>query len=278
MAGRLEGKVAFITGIARGQGRSHAVRLAEEGADIIGVDRCEVDMPGVEYPLATRADLDETIALVEKTGRRIVADVADIRDRDAMKAVLDRGLAEFGRLDTVVCNAGIMPGGANSDNLEAWDSAVSVLLTGQMLTIELTWPTLVEQGDGGSIIITSSMAALRPMMRTLKGRTMGLLGYSAAKAALMNLARNYASVLGAHRIRVNTIHPTGVRTLMVENEMMAIRAGQLDEQDLLSLVNTIPVELVESSDITDTVVFLASDESKMITGSSIPVDAGATLR
>lgn len=278
MAGRLEGKVAFITGIARGQGRSHAVRFGEEGADIIGVDIC-AQVPGVEYSMASRADLDETVNLVEKHGRRIVADVADVRDREAMRVVLDRGMTELGRLDTVICNAGVMPSyGETSDSMAAWNAAVDVLLTGQMQTIELCWPHLVAQGQGGSIVITSSMAALRPMMRTLEGRTLGVLGYSAAKAGVMNLARNYASVLAEHRIRVNTVHPTGVRTPMVENDMIESHFADAHEQDLLALNNPIPVDLVEASDITDMMVFLASDESRMVTGSYFPVDAGATLR
>jgi SDR family mycofactocin-dependent oxidoreductase len=278
MAGRLDRKVAFITGIARGQGRSHAVRFAEEGASIIGIDICG-PVAAVEYPMPTADDLRETVTLVEKAGGRIVADVADVRDRESMRAVLDRGRAEFGRLDTVIANAGVMPVyGPSSDTGAAWQACLDVLLTGTMNTIELTFPILVDQGEGGSIVITSSMAALRPMMRTLSGRTLGVLGYSAAKAAVVNLARNYASILAEHRIRVNTVHPTGVRTPMVVNDMLETHFAEAQEQDLLALNNPIPVDLVEASDVTDTMVFLASDESKMITGSALAVDAGATLR
>jgi SDR family mycofactocin-dependent oxidoreductase len=278
MTGRLEGKVAFITGVARGQGRSHAVRFAEEGADIIGIDLCATP-EGMDYELSTRADLDETIEMVEKLDRRIVADVADVRDRESMRTVLDRGIAELGRLDCVLANAGVMPVyGPHANEMTSWGLALDVLLTGVMHTVELTYPRLVAQGQGGSIAITSSMAALRPMMRTENGKTLGVLGYSAAKAGLVNLARNYASVLAEHRIRVNTVHPTGVRTPMVDNEMMAGYWPTADPADLLALNNPIPTDLIEASDVTDMMVFLCSDESRYVTGSALVVDAGATLR
>jgi len=276
--GRLEGKVAFITGVARGQGRSHAVRFAEEGANIIGVDIC-ADMDGVDYPLATPADLRETELLVEKAGGRIVTGVADVRDIDSMEKVLSRGLAEFGRLDSVLANAGIMPiYGDTARKMKAWHDCLDVLLTGVLRTVELTYPKLVEQGTGGSIAITSSMAGIVPLMRTEQAHTVGKLGYSAAKAALVNLARNYASFLAVHHIRVNTVHPTGVNTPTIDNDVLRDYVRTANPEDLRTLVNAIPVGVVESADISNAMVWLCSDESRYFTGSSLRLDAGADLR
>jgi SDR family mycofactocin-dependent oxidoreductase len=259
MTGRLEGKVAFITGAARGQGRSHAVRFAEEGADIIGLDIC-ADIPGTGYPLGTRAELDETVALVEKLDRRMIAGVADVRDRESMARVLDQGVAELGRLDFVLANAGILPGaGPDANKVSAWQNTIDVLLTGVMNTVELTYPRLIEQGEGGAIVITSSMAA-------------------AAKEALVNLMRNYASILAEHRIRVNAIQPTGVHTPMIHNAAVEELLKTKTQQDGLTLVNAIPVYAVEPVDISNAMLFLCSEEARYITGSAIRVDAGANLR
>lgn len=278
MTGRLEGKVAFITGAARGQGRSHAVRFAEEGADIIGVDIC-ADIPGTGYPLATRADLDETVALVEKLDRRMIAGVGDVRDRESMRKVLDDGMAQLGRLDFVLANAGIMPiYGEHANEFRAWQDTLDVLLTGVMHTVELTYPRLVEQGQGGAIVITSSMAAVQPMARTEAAKTLGLLGYSAAKEALVNLMRNYASILAEHNVRVNAIQPTGVNTPMVNNQMTADHWAEQSDQDALVLVNAIPVPLVEPIDITEAMLWLCSEGGRYVTGSAIRVDAGSNLR
>jgi len=274
----LEGRVAFITGIARGQGRSHAVRLAESGADIIGVDIC-APIEDVEYPLATRDDLDETVKLVEGLGRRIVADVGDVRDRDSLDAVYQRGLGEFGRLDFVIANAGVMPVfGPRANEFASWQLCLDVLLTGVLNTVELTYKQLVEQGDGGSIVITSSMAALKPMMRTEGSHSYGLLGYSAAKAGLVNLARNYASILAVHRIRVNTLHPTSVNTPMIHNEMIERHWATADPEDMQVLVSAIPVMEVEPEDISAAVAWLCSDDSRYFTGNEVRIDAGANLR
>jgi SDR family mycofactocin-dependent oxidoreductase len=275
---RMTGKVAFITGAARGQGRSHALRLAEEGADIIAIDICD-QIASVEYPMSTESDLQETVKLVEDRDRRIVAQVADVRDPASLRRVLEIGLAEFGHLDCVIANAGIMPVyGDASTGMQSWQDSLDVLLTGVLNTVEATWPTLVEQGSGGSVVITSSMAALTPMLRTRHGHRLGLLAYSAAKAAVVNLARNYASMLAADYVRVNTIHPTGVDTPMVRNELLDRYFAESDPQDLLSLVNAIPVPLVEARDISEAVLWLCSDESRYVTGHALPVDAGATLR
>jgi SDR family mycofactocin-dependent oxidoreductase len=278
MQGRLAGKVAFITGLARGQGRSHALRLAEAGADIIGLDLC-AQMHSVGYPMSTPADLAQTVASVEALDRRIVAAPADVRDPESMRAVLERGIDHFGRLDFVIANAGVMPiWGQGSQTMQAWHDCLDVLLTGVLNTVELTYPLLRDQGEGGSIVITSSMAALAPMMWTEESHTLGLLGYSAAKSALVNLARNYASILAAHRIRVTSIHPTGVDTPMINNDVSRNRFADANQEDLRALVNAIPVNRVNPADISDAVLWLCSDESRYFTGAMLRIDAGASLR
>lgn len=278
MSGRLAGKVVFITGAARGQGRAHAVRFAQEGADVIGIDICE-QMPGVGYPMATSEDLDQTVKEVQALDRRMIAGKADVRDPDSMRAVLDIGIAEFGRLDFVLANAGIMPtSGPLSTTIRAWQDCLDVLLTGVLNTVELTYPRLVEQGEGGSIVLTSSMAALTPMMRTEGSHTYGKLGYGAAKAALINLARNYASFLAVHNIRVNTVHPTGVHTPMIHNEMLETYFANANHDDLQVLINAIPVDAVDPIDISNTMLWLCSDESRYFTGNALRLDAGASLR
>jgi SDR family mycofactocin-dependent oxidoreductase len=279
MTGRLEGKVVFITGVARGQGRSHAVRFAEEGADVIGIDICD-QIDSVGYPLSTKADLDETVRLVEALDRRIVVGQADVRDSESMKTVLEAGLAELGRLDFVIANAGIMPiWGEGSRTMQAWHDCLDVLLTGVLNTVELTYPILLEQNHGGSIVITSSMAGVeKPMMRTESSHTLGMLGYTTSKSALKSLMRNYASFLAAHSIRVNSVHPTGVNTPMIQNEMMASYFQEGSPEDMLTLVNSLPVPAVEPVDISNMMVFLCSEESRYFTGNVVRVDAGADLR
>ena len=278
MTGRFEGKVAFITGMARGQGRAHAVRLASEGADIIGVDICE-QMSHVEYPMSSVGDLKETVRLVEEHGGRILAEKADVRDRSGMEQVLEAGLSQFGRLDYVLANAGVMPiHGGLAKTPQAWQDCLDVLLTGVMNTVELTYPRLVSQKQGGSIVITGSMAGTKPMMRTLEGHSLGLLGYSAAKAALVSLAQNYASILAVHGIRVNVVHPTGVNTDMIHNEMIDTYHATAHPEDRLVLVNAIPVRAVEVDDITSLVLWLCSDEARFFTGNAVRLDAGASLR
>lgn len=278
MPGRLQGRVAFITGVARGQGRAHAIRFAEEGADIIGVDIC-AQMSNVDYPMATPADLEQTIKLVEGFGRRIVAGQGDVRDRESLEPVLDAGMAQLGRLDFVLANAGVMPiHGDLAMNMQAWHDCLDVLLTGVLNTVELTYPRLVAQGSGGSIVLTGSMAGVQPMMRTEGAHSPGLLGYSAAKAALVNLGRNYASILARHRIRVNVVHPTGVNTDMIHNEMIDTYHTSADLEDRQVLINAIPVSAVEPEDISNMMLWLCSDESRYFTGNAVRVDAGASLR
>jgi SDR family mycofactocin-dependent oxidoreductase len=275
---QLAGKVAFITGVARGQGRAHALRLAAAGADIVGLDIC-AQIDGVEYPMATPDDLAETVKLVEETGARIVVGVADVRDVDSMDAVYRAGLDAFGRLDFVIANAGIMPiFGDRSRDRAAWGLCLDVMLTGVLNTVELTYRQLVEQGDGGSIVITSSMAGLLPMMRTEYRHTFGMLGYSAAKAALVNLARNYASFLAVHRIRVNTVHPTGVDTPMINNSLVTDSYDTMPAEDMNLSANAIPVRAVDADDIAAAVLWLCSDDSRYYTGNAMRIDAGASLR
>jgi SDR family mycofactocin-dependent oxidoreductase len=278
MPGRFDGKVAYITGAARGQGRAHAIRLAGDGATIVGVDLCE-QIGTVDYPMSTRDDLDQTAKLVEQVGGQMLALVGDVRDRECLEEVYREGIATFGRIDYVVANAGIMPiWGRHADTMQAWQDCLDVLLTGVLNTLEPAWPRMVEQGTGGSIVITGSMAGVVPTMRTLGGRTLGLLGYSAAKAALTNLMRNYASMLAYHQIRVNILHPTGVNTPMIDNEMARDRFATANDEDLKTIVNAIPVDAVEPADVANAVAWLCSDESRYFTGSEMRIDAGADLR
>jgi SDR family mycofactocin-dependent oxidoreductase len=275
MAGKLEGKVALITGAARGQGRSHAVRFAQEGADIIAVDICE-PIPTVPYEGATKAELDETVRLVEAEDRRIVARVADTRSLDQMKAVVEEGVAELGRLDIVMANAGIATFSQAVDMTEEmWRTMIDINLTGEFFTIQPAIPHLIAAG-GGSIIITSSTAGLKGMQN--------IAHYSAAKHGVVGLMRSLANELAPHHIRVNTIHPTNVDTMMIQNQATrSVFGGGEDitrEQfaEAATPMNMLPVPWVEVSDITNAALFLASDDARYITAIQLPVDAGATQK
>jgi len=276
MAGRLEGKVAFITGAARGQGRNHAVRMAQEGADIIAVDICE-DIATVSpwYNLATKAELDETAKLVEATGRRVVARKADVRDLDALQAAFDEGVAELGRIDAVVANAGIASyGKAWELTAEQWKDMIDVNLTGVFHTAKVAIPKLIEQGSGGSITFTSSIGGLKGIQHVAH--------YVSAKHGIVGLMRTLANELGPYRIRVNTIHPTNVDTIMIQNPgtwgMFAPDDPEPTQEKAMPgfmSLNTLPVPWVECDDISNALLFLASDEARYITGVTLPVDAGA---
>jgi SDR family mycofactocin-dependent oxidoreductase len=269
--GRLEGKVAFITGAARGQGRSHAIRLAEEGAAIIALDICD-QIPSVFYPMSTKDDLDETRRLVNAAGGRIVTSVADVRDRAALQAAYDAGIDEFGRVDIVLANAGIMPVINQGFEEQAWHDAIAVMLTGVWHTLEVTVPGMIERGEGGSIVITSSAAGLSGMgLNTSPGQA----AYNAAKHGVVGLMRLYASQLAEHRIRVNTVHPTGLNSPMVANaEYGEFMQTHPDVAASPLYKNPMPVELIESIDISHAIVYLASDEARYVTGVTFPVDAG----
>jgi SDR family mycofactocin-dependent oxidoreductase len=272
--GRVEGKVALISGVARGQGRSHAVRLAEEGADIIGFDCC-ADDPWVEYPLATRDDLDETVKLVEKTGRRIHAEVADVRNTEAVAKVIDDGFAEFGRLDIVLANAGVMAiTGEQRMHREAYIAGIDVMLNGVFDTVNLAIPHIRAGGRGGAIVITSSTAGVYGGMAD---GNPGVMGYIASKHGVVGLMRAWANALAPERIRVNTVHPTGVNSPMITNEAFA-RFVEEFPTIAANLQNPLPVEngLIEPEDVTNTILHLVSDTGRYITGSTVMVDAGFT--
>jgi SDR family mycofactocin-dependent oxidoreductase len=271
--GKLDGKVAFITGAARGQGRAHAVRLAEEGADIIALDLCQ-QVDSVAYPMSTPDDLAATVKLVEDLDRRIFAREADVRDRSSLQRVLDDGLEAFGHVDIVLANAGIMPVmGDVSRGDQAWSDAIDVMLTGVFLTIEVATPPMVERGQGGSIVITSSTAGLKGLSKSRSVATAGMLGYHAAKHGVVGLMRAYANALASDRIRVNTVHPTGVNTPMVVNEAFGQYVAQYPEV-ATALQNPLPVSLIEAVDVSNAIVWLCSDEGRYITGVTLPVDAG----
>jgi SDR family mycofactocin-dependent oxidoreductase len=275
--GLLEGKVALISGAARGQGRSHAVRLAEEGADIIAVDICR-DVETMPYPGATPADLAETAKLVEERDRRIVTVEADVRDAQAMRDAVTEGVTTLGGLDIVCANAGVlgsMPATEITD--EQWDITIDTNLTGVWNTIRPALPILIDQGRGGSIIITSSTAGLKGLRN--------LSHYAAAKHGVVGLARSLAFELGEHWIRVNTVHPTAIRTAMVENESIFkkyrpdLENPQWDDvKHLFSGQNMLPVPTIEAVDISNAIVWLASDLARYVTAAAIPVDAGNTQR
>jgi SDR family mycofactocin-dependent oxidoreductase len=272
--GKLDGKVALITGAARGQGRAHAVGLAAEGADIVAIDLCsQVDT--VAYPMATPDDLAETVKLVEDKDRRIIAAEGDVRDLGVLRGLVSGARSELGRLDIILPNAGIMPTiGERGDDDQAFYDAIDIMLTGVWHTIRAALPVLIEQGEGGSIIITSSTAGLRGLTTHLEA---GSVGYAAAKHGVVGIMRAYANLLGRHSIRVNTVHPTGVNTPMVANAQFAAYAEEHPE--VMGLMqNLLPVPLIEPEDITRAIIWLASDDGRYVTGATIPVDAGFTAR
>jgi SDR family mycofactocin-dependent oxidoreductase len=270
----LEGKVAFITGAARGQGRSHAVRLARLGADIVATDRC-ADLETVPYPLADDEDLQETARLVEKEGRRCVAARADVRDEAALQAAVDAGLAEFGRIDVVVANAGIAPIFPDDVHTDAtlWGDVIDVNLTGVYNTVRLTVPAIIAGERGGSIVLISSTAGLKGNVHAAAGG----FAYTAAKHGVVGLMRAYANELAPHSIRVNTVHPTGVATVMVENDTMAAYLASVPEAGS-AMQNALPISLLAPGDISDAVCWLASDAARYVTGVTLPVDAGYLVR
>ncbi|PXX02290.1 mycofactocin-coupled SDR family oxidoreductase [Mycolicibacterium moriokaense] len=279
MAGRVEGKVAFITGAARGQGRAHAVRLAQEGADIIAVDICKkidtVDLIAASTP----EDLAETADLVKGHNRRIVTAEVDVRDYDALKAAVDSGVEQLGRLDIIVANAGIGNGGQTLDKTSEvdWTAMIDINLGGVWKTVKAGVPHILAGGRGGSIILTSSVGGLKAYPHT--GH------YVAAKHGVVGLMRTFAVELGAQNIRVNSVHPTNVNTPLFMNDgtMRLFRPdlenpGPEDMKVVGQLMHTLPIGWVEPEDIANAVLFLASDEARYITGVTLPVDGGSCLK
>ena len=271
MSERLAGKVAFITGAARGQGRAHAVRMAKEGADIIAVDIAGPLPPSVPYDSATPEDLAETVRLVEATGKRILATAADTRDLDALRTVVDQGVAELGRLDIIVANAGItVPEAWNETTPESFRDVIDINLTGTWNTVMAGAQHIVDGGRGGSIILISSAAGIKmqPFM----------VHYTASKHGVAGLARAFAAELGKHRIRVNSLHPGAVNTPMGTGDMMAAlhRANETNPGLMQMVTPFLPDYIAEPEDIADAALWLASDESRMVTASRVAVDLGST--
>jgi len=279
--GRVEDKVVFITGAARGQGRSHAVHLAEEGADIIAVDIC-ADIASNEYPLARPEDLDETARLVEKTGRRIVPIQADVRDRTALADALSRGVSELGKLDVVVANAGICPLGEGLP-VAAFVDAVDVDLIGVINTVHVALPHL---HAGASIIMTGSVAGLLSSASSGSGpQGLGGAGYNLAKRVIVEYSTTLAVKLAPKAIRVNAIHPTNCNTDMLQSEPMYktfrpdLAAPTVEEAEVgFRSMQAMPIAWVEPSDISYAVLYLASDESRYVTGMQLRIDGGATIQ
>ncbi|RBY77680.1 SDR family mycofactocin-dependent oxidoreductase [Geodermatophilus sp. TF02-6] len=274
--GRVEGKVAFITGAARGQGRSHAVRLAEEGADIIAVDVCK-QVETVPYPTATPDDLAETVRQVEALDRRIVAAEVDVRDLAGLTTAVEDGVAQLGRLDIVLANAGISTPAATLEmDEETWQTMIDVNLTGVWKTVRASVPHIVAGGRGGSVVVTSSLAAIYA--------NPGTAHYSAAKAGLVMLAKVMAKELAPQNIRVNTIHPTTVATDMILNEPTyrlfrpdLEHPTRADFEEAALTLNEMPVPAIEAVDISNAVLYLVSDDGRYVTGTTHVVDAGGQL-
>jgi (+)-trans-carveol dehydrogenase len=280
MTGRVEGKVAFITGAARGQGRAHAVRLAQEGADIIAIDICK-PIAGFLMPPSTPEDLAKTADLVKGHNRRIVTAEIDVRDYQALKAAVDSAVQQLGRLDVIVANAGISHAGDTLDKTSErdWQDMIDVNLSGVWKTVKAGVPHILAGGRGGSIVLTSSVSGL-------KAYTFPHLGhYVAAKHGVVGLMRTFAVELGQHMIRVNSVHPTHVNTPMVMNEgaYKMVRPdlenpGPDDVASFFQMFHTLPIPWVEPEDISNAVLFFASDESRYITGVTLPIDAGSCLK
>ncbi|MEU6643601.1 mycofactocin-coupled SDR family oxidoreductase [Saccharomonospora sp. NPDC046836] len=278
MSGRVAGKVALVTGAARGQGRAHAIRLAEEGADVIALD-ADKQIEGMVYPTGTATELAETARLVEATDRRVVTGRVDVRDAAALKSVVDAAVTELGGLDIVVANAGIagLPFEAHAIPDTVWQQMIDINLTGVWHTVKAGTPHLLAGGRGGSIVLISSAAGLRAYAN--------IAHYVAAKHGVVGLMRTLAVELAPHGIRANSIHPTQVNTPMINNpktyELFCPGVENPTVEDFLPVsqaMNALPTPWVEPVDVSNAVLFLASDEARFITGATLPVDAGCLVK
>jgi SDR family mycofactocin-dependent oxidoreductase len=276
--GRLDGKVAFVTGAARGQGRSHAITLAKEGADIVAVDVVK-QLPTVEYGMSTPDDLAETVRQVEALDRRIVARVADVRDTAALRSAVDDGVAELGRLDIVLANAGIASFAPVEDLTdEMWDEMIDINLTGVFKTVRAAVPHIRAHGQGGAIVLTSSTAGIKGLGN--------LAHYVAAKHGVVGLVKTFANEFAPDMIRVNSVHPTAVSTDMIHNrktygnfvpDKPEDQVTQDDVAPLFQGLNAMPVPWVETADISNAILWLVSDDARYVTGVQLPVDAGSVI-
>jgi SDR family mycofactocin-dependent oxidoreductase len=283
MSNRLTDKVAFITGAARGQGRAHAVQMAQQGADIIGIDIC-AQIESNKYPLSTIEDLETTSKLVENLGRRCIAIKADVRERDELRKALDQGISELGHLDIVVANAGILPMALGNPQPSDFVDATDVDLIGVMNAVAVALPHIT---DGGSIIITGSTAGMMPTTTTNPLMGPGGAGYAWAKNTLISYVDQMALHLAPRLIRVNAIHPTNCNTHLLHNDglyavfrpdMKKDKPTRADAEPAFTHFQAMPIPYVEPEDIANLAVFLASDESRYVTGQQIRVDAGALLK
>ncbi|NDV10596.1 mycofactocin-coupled SDR family oxidoreductase [Rhodococcus sp. IEGM 248] len=277
--GLLEDKVAFVTGAARGQGRSHALRLAQEGADIIALDICSQGVETVAYDLSTQADLDETVRLVESLDRRVVAGVGDVRELGQVQKVVDEGLAAFGHIDIVCANAGIGSSAVAWEITEEnWRDVIDVNLTGVFNTTRAALPSMVERGRGGSLVLTSSTAGIIGYAHTAH--------YTAAKHGVIGLMKVLAQELGPHNIRVNAVCPTNVNTAMIRNQSMydlfAPHLANPVEDDVMEAfasINALPnLPWIEPNDVSEAVLWLSSEQARYVTGTALTVDAGNTVK
>lgn len=274
MTGRLEGKVAFITGAGRGQGRSHAIRLAREGADIIAIDICD-DIRGLPHSFASEDDLAHTAKEVENLDRRIITQKVDVRDLQGLQAAVTAGISEFGRLDVVSANAGIGTYAHRAHDLpeDTWQDMIDVNLTGVWHTCKAAIPAMIAAGNGGSIILTSSCAGLAAYEN--------MVHYNAAKHGVVGIMRTLANELGSHMIRVNSIHPAFTDTKIVMNQrtynLFCPHLENPDRDDLAKVsqaMHILPIPWLEPIDMSNAVLFLASEEARYITGVTLPIDAG----
>ncbi|MCD2187253.1 mycofactocin-coupled SDR family oxidoreductase [Actinomycetospora soli] len=275
--GRVEGKVALISGAARGQGRSHALRLAAEGADVVLLDAC-APIPSAPIDMPSSDELERTAEEVRGLGRRALAHVVDVRDTGGLAKVVDDAVAAFGGIDVVCANAGIFATAPALETDDAlWEETLAINLTGVFRTVRAALRPMVEGGRGGSVIVTSSTAGLKGVPNTV--------AYSASKHGVVGVVRVLANEMAPHRIRVNSVHPTGVNTAMIRNEatyrlMVPGAEHPTSEQaePVFASINALPVPWVEASDVSEAVLWLASEESRFVTGVALPVDAGATQK